>query len=212
MEERKVKIIKYEDAESKRGPYLKFSAKDQANHDLNRAIFDKGLFPIIKENVGKWVILIEDKPEGEQYWTISNIEVVSAEEAAKTREPEEVGRQRIRGYLIDSACKAVANQKTIIPDDIIKMAREFERYVFEQTLVEVAKAMGATEVPLLEQFMEACDKAQLDTKQTAGQNAIKKWLQAQFGANITWANMNVDQQKKALALMKGAQVQDALPF
>lgn len=213
MEERKVKIVKYEDAESKRGPYLKFSAKDQSNNDVNRAVFDKGLFPIIKGNVGKWVLLIEDKPEGEQYWSISNIEVVTAEEAAKTREPEEVGRQRVRGYLIDSACKAVSNQKTIIPDDIIKMAREFEKYVFEQTLVEVAKAMGATEVPLLEQFKEACLAGQLDPNTEAGAKAVAKWLQAQFGAGITWGKMSPEQQHMAIYKMKSTQEKSSeLPF
>ena len=209
MEERKVKIIKYEDAESSKGPYLKFAAKDQSNHDVNRAVFDKGLFPIVKGNVGKWVILIEDKPEGEQYWTISNIEVVTAEEAAKTREPEEVGRQKARCHVLRSACVAIQNQKTIIPSDIVTMAREFEKYVFEQTLVEVAKAMGATDLPLLEQFREACLVAQLDPTTSAGQAAIVKWLVAK-GFTGGWAKLTEDQQKKAIATMKATQ--NELPF
>ena len=213
-QERKVKIISYEDKESSRGAYVSFVAKSENNDDLHRAVFDGGLCKLVKANVQKWVRMTENKEEGDQYWEVMNIEPVTAAEAAKTREPEEVGRQRTRCYLIDSACKAVAGQTAIIPDDIIKMAREFEKYVFEQTLVEVAKSLGATELSLLDQFKEACLAAQLDPNTEAGGKAVAKWLQAQFGAGISWGKLAPEAQKLAIAKMKAAQEKkgEELPF
>jgi hypothetical protein len=110
---------------------------------------------------GKRVIAEEKKNENNKYFHISDIKLVEVSKPAPTDgkdaverayqgrkyTEDQVGLQKCRCSTISSACLLFQGNKTVTVDHILAAAKAFEKYVYEPTLIDEAKKLGAEEIP-----------------------------------------------------------------
>jgi hypothetical protein len=94
--------------------------------------------------VGKLVKATMTK--GEKYWGMTGVESAGSNGGGTAKEDvdwDRIGRQKARCSIITSVCTLFSNAKALpTPDEMVDTCRVFENYVYEPTLLDIAKELG----------------------------------------------------------------------
>lgn len=181
-------------------------------------VFDKKFWPECEALVGKRVEVVvvtnEKNPKFTDFVSIREAPTGPAAGPA-TGSPQQyddniIGRQKARCSLFQSACNLVG---LIFPKDgtytteglseqVVAIARAGEKYVYEQTLLEIAKSLGAVEVSLEDEFNELVGRLTADPKSPAGKGFISQWLKKNGYKVETFGELSPVDQDAACATMR----------
>lgn len=140
------------------GRYWKATIIKDDGTEWKRDIPEVGVQTKAVQFIGKRVKATETKNANNQYMHISDIQLIAPEGAKVEQEQvakkynsrfteDQVGLQKCRCSLIDSACTLFAGNKTVTVDHITAAAKAFEKYVYEPTLADTAQKMAEEEMP-----------------------------------------------------------------